>query len=277
MNPIEEFNDTQRRIRDDARLWKATCDALAKTSVYREHFFSTAETACHDTVIEVCEESTFSAVFRLQAEGARIAALNFANPFTPGGGVLYGSSAQEENLCRASNLYNVLIGSHATPYYEHNRATREMHTVGRAYLGNDTLIYSPDITVFKQLVVQGSRRELVYTDAWARTDVITCAAPCFPSRGDCALLGEDGVYRLHVRRVINILEAGIDHGAEILVLGAFGCGAFHNPPEQVARAFRDVLLSERYRAAFRRVTFAILSGVHDRRNPEAFREVFAKK
>jgi uncharacterized protein (TIGR02452 family) len=34
----------------------------------------------------------------------------------------------------------------------------------------------------------------------------------------------------------------------VLILGAFGCGAFGNPPEVVAKAFRQVLAEQRYHA-----------------------------
>ena len=45
----------------------------------------------------------------------------------------------------------------------------------------------------------------------------------------------------------------------MLILGAFGCGAFKNPPEIVAQAFRDVLLEEHYDTCFTDIVFAIKS------------------
>ncbi len=47
----------------------------------------------------------------------------------------------------------------------------------------------------------------------------------------------------------------------MLILGAFGCGAFGNPPKVVAKAFREVLEERRYHTAFQRVVFAIKSSV----------------
>lgn len=48
-----------------------------------------------------------------------------------------------------------------------------------------------------------------------------------------------------------LAAAGIRHA----VLGVLGCGAFENPPERVARLFREVL--PRWAAAFDMVAFAI--------------------
>ena len=60
--------------------------------------------------VSVSPDRTFEAARRLVAEnpGSRCAVLNFASPVNPGGGVVTGSSAQEECLCRCSTLYPCL-------------------------------------------------------------------------------------------------------------------------------------------------------------------------
>lgn len=52
-------------------------------------------------------------------------------------------------------------------------------------------------------------------------------------------------------------EEAMANEVDILILGAFGCGAFHNNPRLMSRAFADLLLREKYAAFFRRVFFAI--------------------
>ena len=42
------------------------------------------------------------------------------------------------------------------------------------------------------------------------------------------------------------------------MVGAFGCGAFANPPDMVAKIFAEVLASDEFRGAFSTVVFAIL-------------------
>ena len=46
------------------------------------------------------------------------------------------------------------------------------------------------------------------------------------------------------------------HGHDSLVLSAFGCGAFQNPPDHIARLFKEVI--EDYKGHFKMVAFAIL-------------------
>ena len=69
-----------------------------------------------------------------------------------------------------------------------------------------------------------------------------------------AVLGD--LFRSRIR---NIFNAAIDNDIRVLILGAFGCGAFKNPPEIVAQAFRDVLLEEHYDTCFTDIVFAIKS------------------
>lgn len=38
-----------------------------------------------------------------------------------------------------------------------------------------------------------------------------------------------------------IFRIGLYHGHDALVLGAFGCGAFKNPPSQIAGLFKKVM------------------------------------
>ena len=47
------------------------------------------------------------------------------------------------------------------------------------------------------------------------------------------------------------------HDVDILVLGAFGCGAFHHQPPIMAKAFANMLIRDQYAQYFRKVKFAI--------------------
>ena len=60
------------------------------------------------------------------------------------------------------------------------------------------------------------------------------------------------------QRIRAVLHASVTEQHDTVILGAFGCGAFGNPPADVARAFADVLGSQEYRGAFHTVVFAIV-------------------
>ena len=60
------------------------------------------------------------------------------------------------------------------------------------------------------------------------------------------------------KRVRAVLHAAALSGRSNLVLGAFGCGAFGNPPRPVAAIIREQLAVPQFRGAFRAVVFAVL-------------------
>ena len=63
----------------------------------------------------------------------------------------------------------------------------------------------------------------------------------------------------------------------IFILGAFGCGAFKNPPEVVAQAFYEVIYEMGYKKYFKRIVFAIKPSGPYCKNIEAFSKRFDMK
>ena len=55
------------------------------------------------------------------------------------------------------------------------------------------------------------------------------------------------------------------------MLGAFGCGAFHNDPEVVARAYKVAL--EEFPKVFKKIEFAVYCPDTDTKNYEIFSRV----
>ena len=232
MNQIEVFQDTWNRIQNDPVLAELTEKAVARTRVIDEGFYSGRPPRHEIMYFEVEENLTLISAYRLADAGYRTAVLNFANPVEPGGGVLRGANAQEEYLCRASNLYSCLTSRQAEPYYQAHRELLKSNTDFGMFLSSDRLIYTPGVTFFKEDAgyEPGADRKYTqeYTERWRTLDVITCAAPLFFDTHSILPTGE--LYPLLCRRIRNILEAAMEYGAEMLVLGAFGCGAFLNPP-----------------------------------------------
>ena len=93
---------------------------------------------------------------------------------------------------------------------------------------------------------------------WFQVDVITCAAPYLKNQRD---IDRAALKLLFKRRIHNIFEAAVDNGVNTLILGAFGCGAFNNPPNVVAAAFRETIEENDYDKSFGNIVFAIKSTV----------------
>ncbi|MBQ6375148.1 MAG: TIGR02452 family protein [Clostridia bacterium] len=258
---IRCFMDTQRTVRENDALAAATLRMQAGTILYLPGFaaIGPAEKS-RDLPLTVVEDTTFHCAGELAAEG-RVAVLNFANAYRPGGGVANGAMAQEECLCRSSNLYSALtIPYLLRNYYKHNEKTT-------GDLGTDAVIYSPGVTVFKS----DDPLPVPLAEPF-QVDVLTCAAPYVaPDRKKPIPL--EKLEDTFDHRIRNILEVAAANGADALVLGAFGCGAFNNPPELVAGCFRHLLVDRGLRDRFRRVVFAIKGGG---RNFEVFRDVLTE-
>ena len=254
------FADTLELCRQDS-LREETARSAASGRVYREGFRSSRLFAMWDTMVEVTEEDSLDAAKKNLRYG-KTAVLNFANPHFPGGGVKNGAAAQEETLCRRSNLYPCLADSRVQEeFYQYHRKETD-------YFFSDRLIYTRDVTVFKD----GSPVPvLLDAESWFRVDVISCAAPYIAKR---RYTNRAALAETFKDRICNILEAAIDNEVQVLVLGAFGCGVFRNPPEIVAGAFREVFGQARYRRAFRRVVFAIRPSTSSCPNLAAFRYEF---
>ena len=250
---INVFNDTQVRIATDEALRLATEKSREDSRVYDAGFTSGRKTVKSDKLnISVIEGRSFDTARRFT--DGRVAVLNFANPIKPGGGVKGGIKAQEECLCRCSNLYNVISSEELrAPYYE-------WHQSNKSYSYSDRLIYSPDIKIIKD--DDYSRLEIPFT-----VDVITCAAPY-------SVYGyeRESLKATLISRITNILEAAADNDVDTVVLGAFGCGVFRNPPDLVAECFREVLVTHGYYRYFKRVVFAIVNSSAFDRNYGIFEQ-----
>ena len=183
-----------------------------------------------------------------------------------------GSGAQEECLCRCSDLYLCLNSGEAWDsfYLPHREAHNPLH--------NDDIIYTPDVVVFKS---DTAYPELLPEEEWYEVNVITCAAPNLRScpgnaynvgdGSEPATITEEELFQMHMKRLRRILDVAALKGNEVVILGAFGCGAFANDPEVVAKAVKEVL--PEYLYAFRTVEFAVYCSPRDEENYRVFERV----
>lgn len=264
----ECFNDTQFQVKSDRTLKERTKKMQAGTQLYLDNFVSIIDDRKREILeVSVVEDTTFSCAGKLAESGGKTAVLNFANAYTPGGGVKNGAMAQEECLCRSSNLYESL----SLPYIVRHYYKWNQKNTGD--MGSDRIIYSPDVTVFKSDDIYPVN---LSPDQWYYVDVITCAAPYYDKQKKKPVSLEK-LEQVFNDRIRNILEVAAANDVDNLILGAFGCGAFNNPPELVANVFRKLLIDGEYAAFFKNVIFAIKKSGERCTNLDAFRKVFSEE
>ena len=243
------FQDTLRI--SEEKLRDKTISSVMSNKVYKENFVSGKRNKKdRQEVVTICEGTTFDTA-KEYVQSGKTAILNFANPQVPGGGVCNGAMAQEECLCRSSNLYPCISNENVfEEYYGYHRGLG-------SYFFSDRLIYTKDVTVFKD---DDTVPQLMPEHEWFHVDVITCAAPYMGNR---TFTHKKALKDLLKGRIKNIFEAAVDNDVDNLILGAFGCGAFKNPPDIVADAFYEVIIENEYDKYFREIVFAIKSTSHD--------------
>ena len=256
----EVFDDTPRFIEEDSYLVRSAVHTENHTRVYPADFAE--EAGAHKAgTVRVVQGRTLRTALSLHGEfpDMKIAALNFAASQHPGGGVRAGSLAQEESLCRSSTLYPSLITDTA------RRGFYEYHAYNHGWEASDTCIYSPDVVICRDDDDYIPAR--LKPEDFVAADIITCAAPHVFRNVE---ISPAGLYAMHLSRARNILRVCAYNGADILVTGAFGCGAFHNPAELVARAWREALSV--YREKFELVVFAVKCHKESPNNYDIFRK-----
>lgn len=277
---IEIFEDTKRWYEEEPKLAEAVKQSVAQTKVYMEEDAPALWEALKNMernaqerrlTVTVSKNKTFEAALKLRQQfpDSKIAVHNFASATNPGGGVTRGSRAQEECLCRCSTLYPVLNTKALwEQFYQFHRNRHDVRYT-------NACIYTPGVLIIK---TDTEAPERMPETQWCGVDVITCAAPNLraipnnamnPGTGAPVKISDRELLELHKQRARHMLAAAAVNGAEILVLGAFGCGAFQNKPEVVARAYREMI--DGFAPYFRQIEFAVYCSPRDSKNYEVFR------
>ena len=96
--------------------------------------------------------------------------------------------------------------------------------------------------------------------------MIVSAAPALYDKYD-----KNQYRQVMTERIRRILDLAAKEKVEVLILGAFGCGAFKNPPEIVADIFASLIKDY----SFETVEFAVFCR-SDTKNYDVFESRFAK-
>ena len=217
------------------------------TTLYSKRF-SMPKTAQYKTVIRVENIDCLTAAQEWKRKGYRVAVLNMASRQNPGGGVYSGAGAQEENIFRRTNIFQslFLFAPYAEDYGLKMRS--RAYPLDRNYGG----IYSPEVTVFRGLEKDGYP---LLEDPF-NIDFISVPGMNKPALNREGLI-EDKLVEGVKNKMRTIFEIALQNQIDCLILGAFGCGAFKNPPQHIAKLFHELLQNE-YRNEFRIVVFSIL-------------------
>jgi uncharacterized protein (TIGR02452 family) len=158
--------------------------------------------------------------------------LNMASKFKPGGGVKSGATAQEEVIFRRSNAFM----THPESWYP---------------LDDEDAIFSPDVWI-----VRDSDYKFYPENEFFHVSMLAVPAIRHPRcRNDRYSHNSDR--KLMQRKIESIFEIAILKDKKTLVLGALGCGAYKNPPQEVLDMFRTAL--QKYIRHFDLIGFAVLA------------------
>ena len=262
---VSVFEDTMERIKCSSEWTNATNHSIRNQQFIPEAAaIQLADISPQEQPAKIIVSQLRSFEAAAQYVGKRTAVLNFASATNPGGGVEKGASAQEECLCRVSTLYPCLADQKMRDsfYTPHRKNGNALH--------NDDIIYTPNV-----LVIKDDDHNLL-SEPFS-VDIISCAAPNLreqPSNqyntGDTikVQISDNELLALHEKRARKICSSAIANGVEILILGAFGCGAFQNNPHIVAQAYKNVLPD--FAHYFHTIEFAIFCNAKNIENYQVF-------
>ena len=119
------------------------------------------------------------------------------------------AGAQEENLFRRSDAWRFLSAQHQRHYP----------------IPRDACLLSKGITIFRGPESAGYPMEDPF-----QVDMITNAAPAYPLLDGSSRYARRSDEDDMRTQIALILEAAQESGCQALILSAFGCGAYSNPP-----------------------------------------------
>jgi len=197
------------------------------------------------TVFTVTNDDTLDSAIYMQSKGFDPLVLNMASEVNPGGGVQRGSNAQEECLFRRTNLHLFLPKHQFYP------------------IGYNAVVYSKNVDIIKDSDYNRLKPNTALS-------FIACPAIRNPKLIKGRLTPDD--HHLTEQKIRLILDVAYLNNHDSLVLGALGCGAFHNPPKVIANLFKKVLKD--FNGCFKHIDFAVQGrnyDVHD--NYTIFNEI----
>lgn len=194
--------------------------------------------------VEVLNKDTLDGAIELKNNGYNPCLLNMCNS-KKRGGELDTVGSQEEDLLRRGN------------YLDHlNNVNYPLPKLG--------LVYSKKVMFNKK-----GRRDKYTPIHPVYIDVIACAAIPNVHQGTRIMPPNDHIMKLKIE---SIFQVAFKNNHDSIVLSAFGCGGFRNPPEHVSLLFEKAI--KRWKHSFRLIRFCIFDDNHHKSNYDIFKNKF---
>lgn len=271
-NTIDIVNQGHYITEDGKKVSFPSDSAMIHNTEFYDH-----EIVLHDmpkpdgqTIVEVLNMDCLLAGVMLREQGFNPAVLNMASRKNPGGGVVMGAGAQEETLFRRTNLFRSLY-QFAPFAREYGIApSNHQYPLEQNYGG----IYTPGAILFRE----GEQQGYALMDEPVTISFISVAGMNRPDLTSDGMIADHHVGPIK-NKIRTILRIGLLHHHDALVLGALGCGAFHNPPRHVAQLFHEVINEPEFKNRYRRIIFAILDdhNAYQKHNPDGNFKPFAEE
>ena len=236
--------DKDQRKRDAAKhislvkgvFAKETEAALAGVKIYEDgdgRDLPVPEPHFEKTETVVTTDFSVAALYAEKADGV-IDAGSFSRP---GGNYEDGAFGPEQQLCAESNLYPVLCGMQKD-YYRANKG----YASGQLF--NDRAMFVPEVTFMRNGAIR-------------KAGVVVIAAPNRRRalENNRSPQGCDQAIHFRIEAQLRIAAA---NGVNVLVCGAFGCGALGNDDAQVAGLYKAWL--DEHPGVFEKLVFSVPRG-----------------
>ena len=235
---INIFNETLRRCREDTSL-----SSFPAPNVIRgiKGGYTPPVTVKGDERpglrVEVSDRDCVVDGDLAAGERSKVLMVNSASALRPGGGVTNGSNAQEEHICRHSNLYLYLESVDRSVGYPLHAKASGIYCRGVRFF-RDPFNFSCDVLG-------------VFSSPYSKNP---------------------DSYGLHLKIWKLVWDVCREHSINVLIVPPIGCGVFGHDPTKVAQALRTVVENEPPISTLTRI---IVSCYGNSKNHEAFSQQFS--
>lgn len=271
LQDIDDSCDSRTTLRQI--VLRETIQAFSRPNTYHHTATSNLhnwkkEASSHNTThIFVVPQDWGTATLNFTSEyGHMFTVLNMANPIHPGGGYLHGCVAQEENMFRRSDCHFSIEDQYDHQFEQYHKSITDLllATNNKVYI--DTT--RPRICIRDK--EDYSKSNLGYD--WLEPSKIFPFIEMRASAIDCTR--SPFCINEARKRISSQFQTLISNNIKHVILGAFGCGAFNNPPDIIANLYKEQILQ--HQSNFSVIVFAIYNAGYGPDNYSVFKDIIAQ-